>query len=63
MTKKTKGAEHKLKVIKKLLSSGSRCSEWQEAGLLHQIELVVTSDKDHFSSEDIQTMIEEAKNF
>lgn len=53
----------KIKAIKYLIENGSRASEWQEAGLLQEIEKIVNKEEKDLSKENLDRMIENAKNF
>lgn len=59
---KRSSADKKLEAIQKLLQHGDRGSEWQEAGLLHAIEKIVTGEV-CASSDNIDRLRKEAKGF
>jgi hypothetical protein len=52
----------KLTAIKYLLTNGHRSSEWQEAGLLVAVSRTAFSDKETFSQDELDEVIEDARD-
>lgn len=60
--RKQSSAEEKLKAVLTLVQHGPRGSEWQEAGILHAIEQVLT-DKAGTSASELKELMNLAKDF
>ncbi len=53
----------KLKAISTLINTGSRGSEWEEAGLLCAIEKIVNDEVSDLSSAGLKKLMEQACNY